>query len=235
MTLRRLFFILSIVVTGSLGFAAAATAAGSPGGGKGGPLGPGDYAFTDTFASATFGAPPAKGGLPQFFIKVDRNTSSFKPEEGQDSSTKDTTVSLQVATTAINGFGCFTINPSDFTVSKDLQRAALHTTLSTPCAAKGGTGGGLPDSIRLDITWAGNGVVATTRDKNSFTCAGYALDRNAVDTNAAITAAGAVSLKSVSLWPQSAADSATLSSSDIRMHINGVEKDACLALQGSGA
>src|ERR1700674_1609427 len=127
--LRRLVLIVSIVVSGSLALAVAATAAGSAGGGgKGGGLGPGEYTFTDTSASAIFGAPTAKGGTPQIVISVDRNVSSFQPDEGQDSVTKATTVTLQVNTPAITGFGCFTIEPSNFTVSKDLQKAALHTT-----------------------------------------------------------------------------------------------------------
>jgi hypothetical protein len=230
--LRRLVLIVSIVVSGSLALAVAATAAGSAGGGgKGGALGPGDYTFTDSSASATFGAPISKDLIPQFVISVDRNVSSFQPDEGQDSVTKATTVTLQVNTATITGFGCFTIDPSNFTVSKDLQKAALHTTLSTPCAGKSG-GSGLPASIRLDITWAGKGLVATSRNTNSFECAGYALNTNFLAHAAGNTASGSVTLGSVSLW-QGPADASTLQSTQTHSRISGVEQAACFTLQFS--
>ena len=230
--LRRLVLIVSIVVSGSLALAVAATAAGGGTGGKGGALGPGEYTFTDTSASATFGAPTAKGGIPQFLISVDRNVSSFQPDEGQDSVTKATTVTLQVNTATITGFGCFTIDPSNFTVSKDLQKAALHTTLSTPCPGKSG-GSGLPASIRLDITWAGNGVVATSRNTNNFECAGYALNTNFLAHAAGTTASGSVTLGSVSLWQLGPADASTLQSTETHSRISGVEQAACFTLQFS--
>jgi hypothetical protein len=232
--LRRLVLIFSIVVSGSLALALAATAAGSaglvPGGKGGGPLGPGQYTFTDTSASATFGAPTAKGGFPQFLISVNRNVSSFQPDGGPESDTKGTTVTLQITTPAVTGFGCFTIDPANFTVSKDLQTAALHTTLSTPCPGKSG-GSGLPASITLDITWAGNGVVGTSRNNNNFECADYATSTSSVVHAAGNTASGSVTLQSVQLLPQGRADASTLSSSDTHTHITGVEQPACLALQ----
>jgi hypothetical protein len=233
--LRRLVLIVSIVVSGSLALALAATAAGTgagpvPGGKGGGPLGPGQYTFTDTSASATFGAPTAKGGIPQFVISVNRNVSSFQPDEGQDSVTKGTTVTLQITTPAITGFGCFTIDPSNFTVSKDLQSAALHTTLSTPCPGKP-SGSGLPASITLNVTWTGNGVVGNSRHTDNFDCAGYATSTNFVSHAAGNTASGSVTLQSVALLPRGPADASTLSSSETRTHITGVEQLACLALQ----
>jgi hypothetical protein len=230
---RRVVLIVSILVTGSLALAVAATAAGtSPSaGGKGGSLGPGEYMFTDTSASATFGAPTAKGGLPQFLIHVDRNVSVFQPDEGQDTTTRGTTVTLQVSTPAISGFGCFIIDPSNFVASKDLQKAELHTTLNTPCPGKGG--GGLPASIKLDVTWAGNGVVGTSRNKNSFECAGYTLSSDFVARAAGVAASGSVTLESVSLWPQGPADSANLQTSETHTHISGLEQAACFALQFS--
>jgi hypothetical protein len=234
-SVRRLVLIVSIVVSGSLALALVATAAGAspgpvPGGKGGGPLGPGQYSFTDTSASATFGAPTAKGGIPQFLISVDRNVSSFQPDEGQDTATKGTTVTIQVTTPAITGFGCFTIDPSNFTVSKDLQTAALHTTLSTPCPGKP-SGSGLPASIRLDITWAGNGVVGNSRHTDNFDCAGYATSTKFAAHAAGNTASGSVTLQSVALWPQGPADASTLQSSETHTHISGLEQASCIALQ----
>jgi hypothetical protein len=62
---RRLFLVISIVVTGSLGMAAAAIAAGGGGG-----LPPGNYTFNYTFAFAQFGTPIPPNFAPQFVINV---------------------------------------------------------------------------------------------------------------------------------------------------------------------
>jgi hypothetical protein len=231
---RRLVLIISIVVTGSLALGAAATAAGTgTGGGKGGPLGPGEYRFTDTSAMAAFGTSSPTGGPPAVLINVDRNVSTFQPDEGQDSVTKATTVSLQVATPALSGFGCFTIDPSEFTVSEDMQTASLHTTLSAPCAGPKGGANTLPRGIQLDVTWAGNGVLGTSRHNDSFECADYQITSNFVAHAAGVAASGSVTLGSTSVSPQAPANAATLQSSQVRTHVIGVEKPACFAVQFS--
>jgi hypothetical protein len=163
-------------------------------------------------------------------ISVNRNVSSFQPDGGQDSVTNGTTVTLQVNTPAVTGFGCFVIDQANFTVSKDLQTAALHTTLSTPCQGKP-SGSGLPPSIRLDVTWAGNGVVGNSRNNNNFECAAFSSSTNFVAHAAGNTASGSVTLQSVALWPQGPADASTLQSSETRTHITGVEQASCIALQ----
>jgi len=248
---RRLVLIVSIMVTGSLALAAAATAAAplgttaaaahlgapaaapAPGGGKGGPLGPGEYTFTDTSASAIFGTPTPKGSIPQFIISVDRNVSSFRPDGGPNSVTKGTAVTIQISTPAINGYGCFSIDPSDFTVSKDQQQAALHTTLSVPCTGPKGGGFGLPPSIKVDLTWTGNGVLSTSRHSDNFECAGYSTSTDFLAHGAGVTASGSVTANSNTLLPQSPADSSNLQSTQTNTQISGVEKPACFALQFS--
>jgi hypothetical protein len=62
---RRLFLVISIVVTGSLGMAAAAIAAGGGGG-----LPPGNYTFNNTCAFAQFGTPIPPNFAPQLVINV---------------------------------------------------------------------------------------------------------------------------------------------------------------------
>jgi hypothetical protein len=239
---RRLFLIVSIVVTGSLALAAAAAAAGGGGG-----LGAGSYTFTHTLALAQFGPSVAPNLAPQFMIQVDRNHSDFRPNAGPHVVTDATTVTIQISTDAISGTGCFNIPASDFTVSNDLQSAALHTTLSTPCAGAvagstgargfaalaGGGGGGLPDSIRLDVTWNGNGIVGTTRDANNFQCAGSTINRTLVGRAASVSASGSVSAPSTgTMLPMGPADQGTdLRASVTYMNITGVQLDVCTSLQ----
>ena len=104
---------------------------------------------------------------------------------------QSTTVFLVVFTPTSSDSGCYVLtNPTDFTINKNLQSAALHTTLTSAelCpgyaspVGKGGApgvdggGAGLPASIRVDVTWSGLGVVATSHDKSSFQCLQYNLD-----------------------------------------------------------
>ena len=235
---RRIFLIVSIVVTGSLALAAAALASGGGGG-----LPPGNYTFTHTLALAQFGPSVTNLG-PQFMIQVDRNHSDFRPNSGPHVVTDATTVTIQISTATISSAGCFNIPASDFTVSSDLQSAALHTTLTTPCAAAtgakgfaalagGGGGGGLPDSIRLDVTWTGNGIIGTTRDANTFQCAGSTTIRTLIGRAASVSAAGAISSPSTgTLLPMGPADQGTdLRDSVTHMTITAVQLDACTSLQ----
>jgi hypothetical protein len=222
----RLFLIGSIAVTGSLALAAAVTAAGGGGG-----LPPGNYTFTHTLALAQFGPSVSPNLAPQFVIQVDRNHSEFRPITGPHSVTDATTVTIQISTATINGSGCFTIPASDFTVSSDLQSAALHSTLTTPCPSGGG--GGLPDSIRLDVTWSGTGIVGITRDANSFDCAGGTINRVLFGRAAGVTASGAVSAPSTgTLLALSPADQGTdLRATNTHMNITGAQLASCAGLQ----
>src|SRR4029077_18404282 len=90
---RRIFLIVSIVVTGSLALAAAALAAGGGGG-----LGPGNYTFTHTLALAKFGPSVTGLGPPQYIVQVDRNHSDFRPISGPHVVTDATTVTIQIST-----------------------------------------------------------------------------------------------------------------------------------------
>jgi hypothetical protein len=237
---KRLFLVLSIAVTGSLAMAAAAIAAGGGGG-----LGAGNYTFTDASALAQFGAPVTPNLAPQFIISVDRNHSDFRPSGGPHVVTHTTMVFIQISTTAINGFGCFKVPASDFTVGSTLQSAELHATLTNACtfaeaksgAAKAGIplaggGGGLPASLRVDVVWTGTGVVGTTRDVATSQCLGFTINKLLNSHSAGVTAVGSVSSPSTgTLLPSSPADQGTsLQRSDVFMHITGAQKDACFGL-----
>jgi hypothetical protein len=177
--------VLSIVFTGCIALAVAATAAG-------GGLSPGQYTFSGAGASAYFGA--FKGGPPQptFSVFVNRGLNSFEPENAEGSATVIETTMVyftQFDSAGAGGFGCFIIPSADFTVSKDLQSAALHTTLTANNLCPGfakplvggktapaapGLGGGLPLPINVDVTWSGVGVTSTSKDEFSYRC----LDRS---------------------------------------------------------
>lgn len=111
---------------------------------------------------------------------------SFQPEDGQASETVMQSTMLQFTQfdpTGGAGSACFLIPDGDFKVSKNLQSASLHTTLSTPdCPGTGKPVGsakaagpmpaaaGLVLPIKVDLTWSGVGVVSTMNDRFSFRC-----------------------------------------------------------------
>jgi hypothetical protein len=183
MIVRRLVLVFSIVFCGSLALAAAAVAAVP------GPLPPGDYTFSSTSANAFFGG---KGGGPQpsFSVFVNQGLNSFQPSDGDNNDSGSVIPSTMVQFTAfdskgVGGTACYIIPNSDFKVSKNLQSASLHTTLSSGSVCPGlgapvggapvpgpkaGSGGGLPPSIKVDLTWSGVGVVSTMHDRFTFSC-----------------------------------------------------------------
>ena len=176
-------------------------------------------------------------------ISVDRR-SDFRPYRSSSGLQQHHTVTIQISTLAISGFGCFNIPTSDFKVSSDLQSAALHKhdpAHGPPSGAGangvspfagGGGGGGLPASLRLDVTWTGDGVVGTTHDQNSFQCAGYTLNRNLDGRAASVTASGTVSSPSTgTLLSLSPADQGvSLRKTNTNMNITGIELNACFDL-----
>jgi hypothetical protein len=128
----------------------------------------------------------------------------------------------------------------NFTVGKDLQTAALHTTLTsdeacpgygTPLAASkgvtafagGGGGGGLTLPITVDITWSGNGVVSTYQDKSTFQCLSYKADGN----NSYKDSSGSASGTSSVLGGLLGADFADVSSSLSSLNISGTAQPPC--------
>ena len=136
MLVRRLVLVLSTVVVTSLGFVVGVVAAG-------GGLAPGSYTFTNFGASATFGG--GKGiptPQPTFFLSVNQGLNSFEGQDSQGSgSVSNTTMVLltMIDTSGNATSGCFQVAPTDFKVSRNLQSASLHTTLSTinQCGGKG--------------------------------------------------------------------------------------------------
>lgn len=237
MIIRRLVMVLSIVTCGSLAMAAAAFAAG-------GGLGPGKYSFNSTSATADFGG--GKGGppVPSVSVYVNQGYNSFQPMHPKGPRIVSYSTMVQLSefdpATGLGGFGCFVVPAGDFSAGKDLQTAALHATLTadeacpgaaTPVAAGssvtpfagGGGGGGLTLPITVDVTWTGNGVVSTNRDKSSFQCLSYKEDGSSVDKDSSAGASGSTS----ALSGQLVTDFADVSSSVSSLDISGTAQPPC--------
>ena len=234
--IRKLALVVSIVFGGSLALAAAVVASG------GGGLGPGSYTFTNKEAAATFGT--LKGGPPSqqaFNVIVDRGLNSFRPKGPKSARTvvNSTIVNLAIFDDAGNTtFGCFMINPADFSISKDLQAAKLHTTLTadevcpgfgspvtgsnavTPLAI---SGAGLPLPITLDIAWTGLGVTSTGTDRSTTQCLDYSTQFNSTYKSSNANASGTISAVAGSM----ATTQAGVTSSDVKATIKGTPQPAC--------
>jgi hypothetical protein len=136
--------------------------------------------------------------------------------------------------------GCFVIDPSEFTVSRNLQSASLHTTLTAAKACPGygapvtgktdvtpkpGGGGGLPLPITLDLTWNGFGVTSTSRDRSAFECLDYSTESTFVSHSSGAIATGTVSMLSGPFK----SDVAGVSSTDSQLQISGTPNPACFS------
>lgn len=238
---RRLAFVVSMALGGSFVLAAVVAAAG-PGGG----LGPGAYSFTSKDVNATFGT--LRGGPPSqgFSVSVDQGLNSFRPKDPKGPRTvmTGTIVSLTLFDDAGNySYGCFMINPSDFTVSKDLQTARVHTTLTadeicpgfgaplagqtgvSPFAAGGGGGTDLPLPIVLDVTWSGLGVTSTGTDRNTFQCLDYSTQFSTIYHSSNASASGTMS----AITGTSGTSLAVVSSSATTATVKGTPQSTCFA------
>jgi hypothetical protein len=126
-------------------------------------------------------------------------------------------------------------------VSKNLQSASLHTTLTVDKACPGvgapvtgksdvvplaGGGGGLPLSITLDVKWTGLGVTSTGRDRSSLECLDYSTQLNNISHSTVATASGSVSGLSGSFGT----DLAAVSSNDAHLSIRGTPPPACFGV-----
>ena len=138
-------------------------------------------------------------------------------------------------------FGCFIINPADFTVSKNLQTARVHTTVTAdevcpgfgspvtgksdpnPLAGGGGGGTGLPLPISLDVTWTGLGVTSTSTDRNTFKCLNYSTQFSGNFRSSDANASGTMSAINGTVNTSSG----VVSSSDMHANIKGTPAAAC--------
>jgi hypothetical protein len=226
--LRRLAFAASIVLCALLAVTAAGSAAGiaTAGGGKGGgPLPPGEYRFQTTRANAHLQG--SNGSSVDIFAS--RNLSVFAPDAGPRSVTDETDVFVQMTTGSSFGGGCFIVPTSDFSVSKTLQTAALHTKLTSGTPSCGGPPGStLPLPLTLDVTWKGIGVVSTGEDQNSSKCQRFTSDSETTSLDGNSTAAATVGgLRGSGSTDSFSGAQGSAHSSDQTQVIKGVQTPAC--------
>jgi hypothetical protein len=206
--LRRFALVASIVFGGSFALAAAVVAAG-------GGQSPTSSSFTDFSASATIGG--NKGAPPDqlaYYVLASKSRQTFGSgaPAAAEGSPFVTEVNVVQFSATVNNAGCFVIPNSDFRFGEDLGSASLHTTVTAAnavCSGKGGVPGGkggpfaggppppvgtLTLPITLNITWTGNGVVSTSRNTQSFDCAGYSTQFSDTVRSTFATASGDNSL-----------------------------------------
>lgn len=230
MFVRRLVLAFAIVFTGSLALAAAAVAAGG--------LGPGKYTFNSSSANAFFGM-GKKGGppAPSWQVSVSQGLNSFKPVDGSRIVLDSTMVFVsEFDPTGKGGFGCFIVPDSSFTVSRDLQSAALHATLTpdeacpgigTPVggskdvAFAGGTGLALP--ITVDVTWSSSGAVTTYQQSFNLECLSFSEDGNSTNHFTGANASGTIS----ALAGQFTGNSADITTTVGKLNVNSVPPPGC--------
>jgi hypothetical protein len=231
--LRQFALVVTLVFGGSLVMASAGVAA------LGG-LAPGNYVFTNTSAAAIVGV--AKGGPPEkqgVGVFVNRGLNSFRPAEhkGPRTVVSSTMVQLAIFDSSGGTFGCFIVPPSAFSVSKDLQSASLHTTLTVDrmCPGVGepvlgksdiisvAGGGGLPLPMNVDVTWTGLGVTSTGRNHSTFQCLDYSMQFSGDSHSSVATASGTIA----GLSGPFNTDVASVDSTDTRMDIKGTPPPAC--------
>ena len=231
MLARRLALVFAIVFCGSLAMSAAAFAAGG--------LGPGKYSFTSQSANAFFGM-AQKGGPPasSFTVSVSQGLNSFKPAHGPRTVSNSTMVFVSEFDASGNGgYGCFVVPDSAFTVSRDLQSAALHATLTIDEACQGygtpvgggkdvafaGGTSGLVLPVTVDVTWTADGAVSTYKNTFSFQCLKYSEDGGSTNQTTNASASGSIS----ALIGQFNSDLADVTSAKGQLDIHGVPPTAC--------
>jgi hypothetical protein len=233
MFIRRLALVISIVFCGSLALAAAAVAAGG--------MGPGKYTFDSSSANAFFGM-GKKGGPPaaSWQVSVNQGLNSFKPADPPGPRIVNNSTMVFVSefdASGKGGFGCFLVPDGSFTVSSDLQSAALHTSLTALEACPGfatpvggskdvvfaGGNGGLVLPITIDVTWSATGAVTTFQQSFNLACLDFNIDGNSTNLSTNAGATGTIS----ALTGQFNSDSADVSTSVGKLDIRGTPQAAC--------
>lgn len=235
--IRKITLVVSVVFCGSLALAAAAVAAGGGGG-----LGPGDYVFANTSASAQFGVPDPTSQTPAFLVTVSRGLNTFQMEKPKHSPPvvldNSTVLNLQIFGPQ-QGFFCFVLqNQKDFTVSTDLKSASLHTLVTAdemcnfggpvtgkaaPAPLAGGGGPSLQPPFKVDVTWTATGVHGSGRDRNTFSCGDYSTKATSDMKTAAQNATGTIDV----LQGSFASTTAGIIANNTQLDIKGFPLQSC--------
>jgi len=228
--IKRLPLVVPIVLTLQLVFAL--TSAAFPGGN--GLMAAGNYHITTQAANYFFccGDP----SQPSLSVDVTNTTTVSNPLVGPSTTTQETDIFVNSCggPNSICGGGCFIpAHASDFTFGSGLSSAVLSTsfdpTINQPCQ-------NFPVSLpafTVNVTWSGGtGPVGTSRTTSTYSCAGYSAEVETLSSGNSATASASSSLVTGTV----AAESASLGSTDQRIHAQGIPQDACssLGLGGGG-
>ncbi len=174
---------------------------------------------------------------PSLSVNVTDTTTIANPLVGPSSATHETDVFINGCgangTDFICGGGCFIPDgASDFSLAGDLQSATLNTTVmgtTKPCRNQPVS---LPVPFMINVAWTGTGPLGTGTNVRRFNCAGYSSETQTFFAFNPTTATATTSLFKGS-FP---AFGSQVSTSDERIHTQGVVNDACppLGLKGAG-
>jgi hypothetical protein len=230
--IKRLPLVVPIVLTLQLVFAL--NSAAFPGPGGNGLMAAGNYHITTQAANYFFccGDP----SQPSLSVDVTSTITVSNPLVGPSTTTQETDIFVNSCggPNSICGGGCFIpAHASDFTFGSGLSSAVLSTAfdpaINQPCQ-------NFPVSLpafTVNVNWSGGaGPVGTTRTTGTYSCAGYSAEAQTLSSGNSATASASSSLVTGTV----PAESASLGSTDQRIHAQGVPQDACspLGLGGGG-
>jgi hypothetical protein len=191
--------------------------------GKGFGLGPqpaGTYHFTSS--SANFNVLDPTTGT-NVGVSATNSVKASNPLAGPSTSTNETDVSIEIFGPNVSEFGCYVLNtPSDFT--SGLQAASLHTEITDTNPSCSGGENTIPLPVKVDVTWSGTGPISTNSDVNSFACLTYSSETTVADASNNADVIATVT----PLLANTITDQSSLGTSDMRIHAQGVDQDACI-------
>lgn len=200
--------------------------AGGIGGGKGGPGGltPAGNYHTSHVEANTDVFPTGDPSQPQLDLSAFIDQNASMPSDGVATSTSETDVSIFLTSPTVSAFGCWRINPADFTIAGDLSTATLHTTLTVDGPACQGRSNSLSQpTLQLDVTWVGAGPIATHTGSSQFSCLSYRSEASNLEV---INNGGAATISVAGLGaPLDGV--AGLGSNDTHVHASGVPLNSC--------
>jgi hypothetical protein len=224
-TLRRLFVAVSVLAVGLSGqvIPAAASAHGPTAG-----------SVHTTILSAAFSSVPADFSQPQLSIFVDDITTQSNPLSGPSTLTHQTDVNISFSSDSGFGFGCLIIdNPSNFTMSSDLQSASLHTTFTDTTATCDGFPASFHLPLTVDVVWTGTGPLVPVHATTRSVCGGY--HTQALTTYSSNVAAATATLSPLFTDPFTGNQGTSLFAYDDRLHIDGTSPPTCEVGVGRGS
>ncbi len=192
-------------------------------------IGAGNYDFAHT--NAFFQTSPSDFTQPSIFISVNVEHDISMPLGAPRTTTDNVQLFYDFSSESGFGEGCVFLNPSDFTVSSDLQTATLSTTIAQDTPTCGFPPFGTLPTI--DVTWTASTPVLSFSGTGRFACVGYTNESRSSNSS---DGANATATLAPALSGSFAATRASILSSDQLIHAQGaVPPDTCAQGFGKGA